>query len=180
MISSTSKPRLPKFLQHPLALGLATVYCLVLLNSCGTRPIEVEDLIRNASKYNGQIVTVKGCHYIGFELEIISSCNHADTSSNWEDTAIWIERYSLIEAQEKWIGPRNDIRRPERKRTQKEIMMESQLTVGPDLMVASCKAVTLRGEFKASPSPIWGNEGKYRYQFILHQALSVSAPPHKT
>jgi hypothetical protein len=109
---------------------------------------------------------VKGCHFIGFEMEIIGSCSDS-ADPNWEEKAIWVERFSIIESEEKWIGRRSDIRRPERSPTNKERQMESLLNGPP-------KAVVVRGEFQSSALPKFGHLGKYRYRFILHRVVSIS------
>jgi hypothetical protein len=143
--------------------------CLIMLTACGNNPIDVEDLVTRAPDYNGKIITVNGCYWIGFEMEILTSCRPPEPNSNWEEKAIWFERYSYI--QEKAKSFRNDrylseFKEPERELTEKERQMESEL--------AGSQAVIVRGEFQSSSEPRFGNEGKYKYQFILHRVISIS------
>jgi hypothetical protein len=146
-------------------------FCFLIFVACGSPPIDVEDLVRRAPVYDRQIITVKGCYFLGFETEILSTCTHTKSDPNWEDKSVWVERYSVIEEQEKWIGPRTDIRRPERKSTNTEKQKEMQLSGSP-------KAVIMRGEFQSSIVPQFGHLGKYKYQFILHRVESVAEIRH--
>jgi hypothetical protein len=100
-------------------------------------------------------------------MEVLSTCTNPKPDPNWEEKSVWVERYSEIEEQEKWVGRRTNIRRPERILTDTEKQKEMQLSGSP-------KAVIMRGEFQSSVVPQFGHLGKYKYQFILHRIESIS------
>jgi hypothetical protein len=147
---------------------LGRLIFLAIFTACGNHsPIDVADLVKNANAYNGQIITVEGCYYLGFETEVLAPCKQFNLSKD----AIWIDRYSMIQEREKWLGEigarnKSDLLRPASGITEKEKQMESQLAGTP-------KAVIIRGEFRFSDEPKFGHLNNYKCYFILHQVLSI-------
>jgi hypothetical protein len=149
-------------------LVLCVTIIFMLLTACrSSNPIDVIDLVKNASHYNGQIITVKGCYYLGFETEVLAPCKQFDLRKD----AIWIDRYSMIQDREKWLGEigtsnKSDLLKPETAINEKEKQMESQLSGLP-------KRVIFRGEFRFSAVPKFGHLNNYKCYFILHQIISM-------
>jgi hypothetical protein len=144
---------------------LLVALIIVFFSSCSkNQAIDIKDLLQNASQYNGQIITVKGCYFLGFELEIIGPCNDFKL-----DEGIWIEHYSQLEEMDKYLNnsATSLYKKPERKPTVEEKQREVDLK-GP------AKSVVMRGEFQSSSSSQFGHLGKYRYQFIIHRVLKVA------
>jgi hypothetical protein len=161
---------------HPPHRVLSLLIFLTLASSCSKNknPITIDKLVEDASAYNGQIVTVSGCYFVGFEMEVLATCK-TNPDPNWQEKAIWVEHYSLMEEQMKWFREHgmkgeNPFKKPEAEISDKDQQMESRLSGSP-------KAVVVLGEFQSSSSPNFGHLGKYRYQFILHHVLRIAPHP---
>lgn len=151
-------------------LSLLAIFLIFLQLSCSKdKIIDVADLINNADQYNEQVITVRGCHYLGFELNIIGPCE----KFNMKD-GIWVEPYSLLEDQKKWLEGHYEIpyQKPEKEPSDEEKSLYKLLRDKPE---GAGRTLLFRGEFLSSTSPKFGHLGQYKYQFILHRVLKIAS-----
>jgi hypothetical protein len=147
------------------------VLCLVIFLACNRiSPIELENLVMNASAYNGKLVVVRGCFYRGFEVAVISSCLKPEPKKQ-----IWIEPYSKIE----WLLKNNpkygkEFIKREGTLSDKDKRLASQFA---EIPFNTPTNVVLQGEFRFSKFNELGNNEDHKYELILHRVLGISSGP---
>jgi hypothetical protein len=159
---------LKKFKKMMLSRTKAIAISIMILSACNNAPpIGVNELLKNATIHNGQMVTLKGCYSTEFETTILHSC----VDPKWEET-IWVLPFSMIGNSSKMIpGYAHNYRKMEKKLSAEEehlIKQFSQLECGSSI------DVILRGEFHSSSKPLFGSDAAYKYELILHRVLSIS------
>jgi hypothetical protein len=146
----------------------AIAISIMILSSCNnTSPIGINELLKDATIHNGQMVTVRGCYSVGFETTILHSC----VDPKW-DEAIWVLPLSMVENSSKLIpGYVDNYRKREKKLSAEDEHLIKQLS---QLERGSSTDVILRGEFHSSSKPQFGHDNAYKYELIFHRVLSIS------
>jgi hypothetical protein len=149
-----------------LCLIVASIF---LFSACKTAPpLEVRDLVRNASRYNGQMVVVDGCFFRDLDMIAIGPCFMPS-----DDEPVWFTTYTELEGQSEYdpeiltgLKERNE------KLSEKDKKLEEQLVMMPQGVLTK---VRLKGEFRFSAAPQFGVDKKYRHELIVHRVLKISA-----
>jgi hypothetical protein len=141
---------------------------ITILSACkNAQPVDVRELVKNATVNNGQMVTVSGCYYKGEEITVLHSCKALKLEGS-----IWILQFSQIENTAKsFPGYDGQFRKLEKKASAKEEQLAIKLSKMKDGMSAK---VIIRGEFRYSSVPQFGHDGAYKYELILHRVVSFS------
>jgi hypothetical protein len=147
---------------------LILAVCAASFPSCGTRSraLEIPTLLAEASKYNGQIVTLHGCYQNGLEKQIIRACVNPKPSES-----IWVVPYTEVENSEKSIPGY----RARSTKTDPPTLLEqdlyAKLAATPNGVLSE---VVVRGEFQYSSAHVYGISPGYDYQLILYRVLNTN------
>ena len=133
----------------------------------GSSPLEIDELLQNPSRYNGQLISVHGCYRNGVETTLLLSCTNPAT-----DRSIWIEPYTAIEATEKAVPGYHARSTKTEYPSPHERELQTKLGEAPNLVTIE---VVLRGEFQHSDSPLFGHTPGRRNRLILYRVLQAKA-----
>jgi hypothetical protein len=137
-----------------------------VFTACNTTPqLDVRDLVKNAPKYNGKIVVVDGCAYSELEMFAVGPCYMPS------DTAANLTTYTAIEDESRYLPDAlSGLQKRNEKLSDKDRQLEEQLINMPKGVLMK---VRLKGEFRFSTVPKFGNKEEYRCELIVHRVLEI-------